>query len=143
MRLLEQIQKVGIENCIFLVPMRPVNVYFGILALTSSSDPEIIVPAKICEKRYKLSDKYKITLKSIYERFGTEHFYISDLEQMIKDGTIKFYVSTDENKEFYSSNVNVPISVISNILKYCEDKQIYDKLGNYEDFYYKLNNLVN
>lgn len=29
-------------------------------------------------------------------------------------------------------------NIIEYILKYCEDKQIYDKLSNYNDFYYKL-----
>lgn len=30
--------------------------------------------------------------------------------------------------------------IIKNIIKYCEDNQIYDKLSNYGDFYYKLKN---
>ena len=29
-------------------------------------------------------------------------------------------------------------TVIENVIKYCEDKQVYDKLGAYGDFYYKL-----
>ena len=28
--------------------------------------------------------------------------------------------------------------LIKSIVKYCEDQEIYDKLGNYNDFYYKL-----
>lgn len=92
MNLKEKIEKAGIENCMFLVPMRPVNTYFGFISFTSSSDPEFIVPAKINEDRYKVSDNYKITLKSIYEKFGKEHFYISDLESMISSGTIQFFV---------------------------------------------------
>ena len=38
--------------------------------------------------------------------------------------------------------VEVPIEIIEAIVKYCEDKQIYDKLSYYKDFYYKLNNLL-
>ena len=38
--------------------------------------------------------------------------------------------------------VNVPSQVIEQVLKYCEDKQIYDKLFNYQDFYYKLKQLM-
>ena len=34
-------------------------------------------------------------------------------------------------------------SILNNIIKYCEDKAIYDKLGQYGDFYYKLKNLKN
>ena len=37
--------------------------------------------------------------------------------------------------------VSVPLLVIMQVLKYCEDNQIYDKLGNYQDFYYKLNQI--
>jgi len=29
-------------------------------------------------------------------------------------------------------------SIVNNILRFCEDKQVYDKLGAYGDFYYKL-----
>lgn len=92
MNLKEKIESAGIENCMFLVPMRPVRTYFGLISLTSSSDTEIIVPAKITEERYKLKDNYKITLKSVYDGFGSDHFYISDLESLIKSGTIEFFV---------------------------------------------------
>ena len=92
MDLKEKIEKVGIENCMFLIPMRPVRTYFGLISLTSSSDPEIVVPAKITEERYKLKDNYKITLKSVYDGFGSDHFYMSDLESLIKSGTIEFFV---------------------------------------------------
>ena len=34
--------------------------------------------------------------------------------------------------------VSVPLPVIMQVLKYCEDNQIYDKLGTYQNFYYKL-----
>ena len=92
MNLKEKIENAGIDNCMFLVPMRPVRTYFSLISLTSSSDPEIIVPAKITEERYKLKDNYKITLKSVYDGFGYDHFYISDLESLIKSGTIEFFV---------------------------------------------------
>lgn len=94
MKLIEKIEKAGIENCVFLVPMRPLNVVFGIIAYTSSSDPEIIVPAKICEDRYAIKDNYKITLKSLYESFGRVHYYVSDLEYSIERGTIEFFVKS-------------------------------------------------
>ena len=38
-------------------------------------------------------------------------------------------------------NVSVPLPVIKQVLKYCEDNQIYDKLGSYQNFYYKLNQI--
>lgn len=36
----------------------------------------------------------------------------------------------------------IPIEEIKQMLRYCEDKQIYDKLSSYGDFYYKLNSWV-
>ena len=39
--------------------------------------------------------------------------------------------------------VEVPVEVVEAIIKYCEDKQVYDKLTWYNDFYYKLKKLVN
>lgn len=37
--------------------------------------------------------------------------------------------------------MEVPVSIIEDICKYCEDKAIWDKLGVYHDFYYKLKQL--
>jgi hypothetical protein len=92
MEFIEQINTAGIENCMFLIPMKPVTKFMGMIAYTSSSDPDIIVPAKISEARYKLKEQYKITLESIYEQFGKQHFYISDLVHLIADGTIEFFI---------------------------------------------------
>jgi len=78
------------EKCLFLVPMRPIK-KFLFVTWTSTSDPEAIVPATIDESRYKVKDNYKITLKSLYDAFGSEHFYIRDLESLIKNGHVKFY----------------------------------------------------
>ena len=41
-------------------------------------------------------------------------------------------------KEF----IEVPVEIVEAIIKYCEDKQVYDKLTYYKDFYYKLKKLV-
>ncbi len=38
--------------------------------------------------------------------------------------------------------INVPIELIEKVCKYCEDKQVYDKLGYYGDFYYKFKRMV-
>jgi len=92
MNIVEKIEEVRIENCMFLVPMRPLDTYFGFISFTSSNDTEVIVPAKIDEDRYKVNENYKITLKSIYPKFGKENFYTSDLESMIESGIIQFFV---------------------------------------------------
>lgn len=90
--LVDIIKKHGVENCLFLVPMRPVRKAF-FFSYTNSSDEEVLVPAKIVESRYKLKDNYKITLASLYESFGEESFYISDLKSLIKQGTVEFFTS--------------------------------------------------
>lgn len=87
-----EIEFVGAENCMFLVPMKPVTTLFGLISFTSKSDPDFIVPARICEKRYKIKDNYKITLVSDYPQFGKLHFYLSDLQKMINDGHIEFFM---------------------------------------------------
>jgi hypothetical protein len=79
MNLLELIEKNGVENCMFLVPARPIRKCFGIINYTTYSDEEVIVPAKIVEERYKVADNYKITLSPIYTQYEHRHYYISDL----------------------------------------------------------------
>ena len=81
----------GINNCMFLVPMKPVHTMCGI-AYTSSNDSDSLVPAEITEDRHKVHDNYKITLSSIYKRFGKNHYYFSDLKLLIDDGTVQFFV---------------------------------------------------
>lgn len=34
--------------------------------------------------------------------------------------------------------IKIEKEIIQQIIKYCEDQAIYDKLGKYGDFYYKL-----
>lgn len=90
-KFIQDIKKVGVENCMFLVPMRPLNNLFGI-KYTSSSDPERLVPAKINTERYNPLENYKITLESIYPEYGKYHFYTMDLASMINTNTIQFFV---------------------------------------------------
>lgn len=40
-----------------------------------------------------------------------------------------------------NKSIQIDIEIIDNILRYCENQAIYDKLGDYGDFYYKLINL--
>jgi len=39
--------------------------------------------------------------------------------------------------------IEVPESVLKNIIHYCESQSVYDKLGAYGDFYYKLKYMLN
>lgn len=103
--LLKIIEDNGIENIIFLLPMRPLRSILGVFQYTTSDDLMMIVPAKITEERYKLTDRYKISMKSIYNspnsgitekietnNFGTEHFYLSDLTSLLDQGYVRMFI---------------------------------------------------
>lgn len=38
--------------------------------------------------------------------------------------------------------IEVPKEVLEEVCAYCEDNAIYDKLGNYGDFYYKIKKII-
>ena len=61
----------------------------------------------------------------------------------ILDGTTEDVIRKIDNPEPKVETIPVDVKVIKDILQYCEDKAIYDKLGYYGDFYYRLKNLVN
>lgn len=85
------IEKFGKDRIKFRVEMNPLR-SFLFFAYKSSSDPLIPVMCGIDESRYKLNDKYKITLKSENERFGSESYYVTDLAQLIQSGNIRIFV---------------------------------------------------
>jgi hypothetical protein len=91
-KFVDLVKENGIENCMFIVPMKPIRSVFGIINYTSSSDPDFNVPCKLNEKRYKLDEMYKVTLESIYPTFGQQHYYMSDLMELIKDNQIELYI---------------------------------------------------
>lgn len=104
--LIERINSAGIENCLFLIPMRPLRNYFGIIGLTSSDDPETMVPARIIEDRHKVAENYKIELKSDYEIFGKKRFYVSSLESLIKNGKIQFFVLANHQEDLFEEAIS-------------------------------------
>lgn len=95
MKVQEAVRIFGIDSIMFLVPMLPRKTIAGI-SFTSSNDSESIVPCIINEERYKLSDNHKITLKSAYNEFGKEHYYISDLDSLIENGSIKMFINSND-----------------------------------------------
>jgi len=91
MNLKKLIEDVGVNNLLFLANMKQIKTYFGLISLTSSSDPDMLVICKIVETKYKVKDNYKITLQALNQKIGIkaqEHYYISDLEQMINSNQI-------------------------------------------------------
>ena len=93
--IVDVVREFGVKNVVVTVPMRPlryVNFIPG-FAMTCSSDEHIIVAGFIEEDRYKVEDNYKITLASNDARCGREHYYICDLNAMIR--------SREEIRVFY------------------------------------------
>jgi len=92
MNLKELFEQKNFKKLRFLVKMKPIRTYFGLISLTSSSDEDILMLCEIVEDRYKIKDNYKITLQSI-EQFkgirGRENYYISDLQSIIESGNIQ------------------------------------------------------
>lgn len=88
-----------------------------------------LIPQRFIEKFVKTQGKIKEAYIQTYSDSGNA--------MTRSDGTV--IVSPAKT---YTSN-DLPIEAIMNVIKYCEDKQIYDKLGYYGDFYYKLKNWSN
>ena len=79
----------GVENVRFKILMRPLRIY-GPIVITSSQDEEVMVECVIDESRYKVRENYKIGLKSLDPRFGSESFYICDLEGLMERNPTDF-----------------------------------------------------
>jgi hypothetical protein len=95
MDLKKTLQGKNLEDVLFMVEMLPIRSALFI-KYRSSTDKPVLVPCKISEKKYRLSEGYKITLECLYkEQFGSEHFYISDLEGNIRSGSVKLFTKTD------------------------------------------------
>lgn len=100
------IQKHGKDKVRALIPLRPLNVYCGLIAVTSSSDPEVPILCEVDEKRYEVEEGYKIGWKPIIPfaprdiknlfhdvpGFASKTFYQGDFDSIVKDGRIKLFV---------------------------------------------------
>lgn len=105
MNLLDLLKTVGNDNVSFLLPMSRLHFVPVIgLAYTTSSDPQQNIICKISEDKYKLSDNYKTTLVSTTEGYGQKHFYISDLESLIREGTFKIFLDPKGFEQTIHSN---------------------------------------
>lgn len=79
-------------DLLFMVPLRPVRTVMGLIAYTSSSDSEVVLPAKVTERRYEVKRHYKVELESTFPGFETRTFYISDLAGLIRQGQVQVFV---------------------------------------------------
>ena len=80
--------------------------------------------------------------RSYFDAPLDEDEYLTKLKQL-KNKSMKTEKSKLEaqHEQLDIPVVIVPLPVIKQVLKYCEDNQIYDKLGSYQNFYYKLNQI--
>lgn len=77
------------KNKHYFVRMRPINIVPLIgWCYTSSSDPEKWVECEVVEDRYKVEDGYKITLQSIEDGYGREHYYQTDFDSLLRSGFV-------------------------------------------------------
>lgn len=106
MNICETIKDHGKDKVRAVIELRPLHVYCGMIALTSSNDTAIPVLCEVDEKRYKVDDGYKIGWKPIapygpqdqglalhkINGFASETFYQSDFNSLVNDGRIKVYI---------------------------------------------------
>jgi hypothetical protein len=112
--LVNTIFKAGINNCRFFIDMRPVHpIPFLGIGYTSSSDHTRSVPTLIQPDRYDIKDNYKISLKSMFTRFGSESFYLSDLAHHLEKGYAQLFIEIPSNKATEAiSNTSTELRVI-------------------------------
>ena len=87
------------KNAHYFALMRPVyRTIFG-FCYTSSTDDEKWVECVIDERRYKIDDGYKVTLRAIDENYGIEHYYQSDFNRLMELGYIIKKTSSSQHVE--------------------------------------------
>ena len=102
------VQKHGKDKVRALIRCKPLQVYMGLIAVTSSSDPDMPILCEITEDRYKVEEGYKIGWKPIadyapqprnglpkmmeYNGFASKTFYQSDFDSIVRRGDIKLYI---------------------------------------------------
>lgn len=109
----DAIEQYGIKNVRVFIPASPVDFSFfamtGVpMTLQSESDKKIWAEYKIeeCNPNHKIklipSEKYEITITRYGEEagktnvFSNERYYVSDLNQIIREGHARVYVETED-----------------------------------------------
>lgn len=109
----DAIEQYGIKNVRVFIPASPVDFSFfamtGVpMTLQSESDEKFWAEYKIeeCDPHHKIkltpSEKYEITITSYGEEAGktnvfpSERYYVSDFNQIIRDGYARVYVETED-----------------------------------------------
>ena len=69
----------------------------------------------------------------IFKALGALHEEIKEIHKNFLD-----IPGNDRKEQSADELMVVPKSLIKNVLAYCENQSVYDKLSDYDDFYYKL-----
>ena len=96
--IVDVVREYGVKNVAVVLPMSPLE-YAGFIpgfAIKCSDSEQHLVTAFICESRYEVKDNYKITLVANDARFGKEHFYISDLNTIIRENGYRVCILTND-----------------------------------------------
>lgn len=86
-------------------------------------------------------DSYRYLAEWHYRNKDGKEGWDIDLASTL-NGSVEDLIRKITNPEPKVETIPVDVKVIKDIIQYCEDKAIYDKLGYYGDFYYRLKNLV-
>ena len=89
-----------------------------------------------------LNEVYESDMKIAHHK---AYEYVSKINGEIKEIHKNFLdIPGAKRKELASDELMVvPKSLIMNVLAYCENQSVYDKLSDYDDFYYKLKRELN
>lgn len=87
-KLLTLIEEQGVENIRFMAPFKTQGMPTPLGLMVSSSDPEELVECRISEERYKVADRYKISLTPANAEWYTDHYYLMDLCSLIDRGVV-------------------------------------------------------
>ena len=89
-----------------------------------------------------LNEVYESDIKIAHHK---AYDYVSNINEEIKELHKNYLdIPGTKRKELASDELMVvPKSVIKNVLAYCENQAVYDKLSDYGDFYYKLKRELN
>lgn len=84
-----------------------------------------------------LNEAYESDMKIAHHK---AYEYVSKINEEIKELHKNCLDIPDTERKEQSTDelMVVPKSLIMNVLAYCENQSIYDKLSDYDDFYYKL-----
>ena len=89
-----------------------------------------------------LNEVYESDMKIAHHK---AYDYVSKMNEEIKELHKNFLDIPGAKRKESSTNelIVVPKSIIKNIIAYWENQSIYDKLSDYDDFYYKLKRELN